>query len=158
MTLTATFRDITASSVQYLSDLAFVGTPTNGWGPIERDRSNGELGATDGAALRIEAETFAKGLGTHALSEARFAVPAGCTRFQARVGVDEEMAALGTVTFQVFAGSTQLGATVARNGTQASALIDLDVTGRSEIRLVVGNGGDDIHHDHADWGDAKFVC
>ena len=31
-------------SERFLSDLPFVGSPTNGWGPIERDRSNGEEG------------------------------------------------------------------------------------------------------------------
>ncbi|MCP9934484.1 NPCBM/NEW2 domain-containing protein, partial [Cyanobium sp. Candia 9D4] len=45
----------------YLSDL----TPTasvNGWGPYERDRSNGEDGATDGGTLTINGTTYAKGL------------------------------------------------------------------------------------------------
>ncbi len=144
---------------QYLSDLPYVGTPTNGWGPIERDRSNGEELAGDGLPLKVGTEMFAKGLGAHALSEARFAVPSGCTWFQARAGVDEETETLGSVTFEVFAGSTQLGTTVARACTQGTAPIDLDVTGRSEIRLVVGSGADNnIDFDHADWADAKLVC
>lgn len=145
-------------SVQFLSDLPFVGTPVNGWGPIERDRSNGERGETDGVTMRVGAETFAKGLGVHAGSEARFAVPAGCTRLQARVGVDEEVGVRGTVAFKVFAGATQLGSTVVRDGTQPSVLIDVDVTGRDEVRLVVDPGTDGINWDHADWGDAKYLC
>ena len=147
-----------AGSVQFLSDLPFVVTPVNGWGPIERDRSNGEQGAADGVTLRVGAETFAKGLGVHAGSEARFAVPAGCTRLQARVGLDEEVGARGTVGFKVFAGATQLGSTVARDGTQPSVLVDVDVTGHTEIRLVVDGGSDGIDWDHADWGDAKYFC
>ncbi len=75
------------------------------------------------------------------------------------MGVDEETETLGSVTFEVFAGSTQLGTTVARDGTQGTAPIDLDVTGRSEIRLVVGSGADNnIDFDHADWADAKLLC
>ena len=58
-------------AVTYLSDLPFVGTPTNGWGPVERDRSNGEQGAADGAPLKIRGTTYAKGLGVHSTSQSR---------------------------------------------------------------------------------------
>ncbi|MGH2445283.1 MAG: PQQ-dependent sugar dehydrogenase, partial [Candidatus Limnocylindria bacterium] len=45
--------DVVAStSTVYLSDLPFVSS-TNGWGPVERDRSNGETGATDGGTLTL---------------------------------------------------------------------------------------------------------
>ena len=88
---TSSFTTMTvAGSVRYLSDLPFVGTPVNGWGPIERDRSNGEEGPADGQPLQVGSEMFAKGLGVHAVSEARFAVPSECTRFQAKVGIDEK--------------------------------------------------------------------
>jgi hypothetical protein len=51
----------------YLSDL----TPTDvssGWGPYERDRANGEQGATDGGPITIRGTVYPKGLGTHAPS------------------------------------------------------------------------------------------
>ena len=35
--------------------------------------------------------------------------------------------------------------------------IDLDVSGRTEIRLFVGEI-DDIGQDHADWADARLTC
>src|SRR3712207_3474126 len=143
---------------QYVSDLPFVGTPTNGWGPVERDRSNGEQGAGDGSTLRIGAETFAKGLGTHALSEVRVAVPTGCSRFQARVGIDEEVGALGAARFQVLTGTTVLADSGVVAGTQGAATIDIPVTAGAELRLVVGDGGNGVDYDHADWGDAKFAC
>ncbi len=64
----------------------------------------------------------------------------------------------GSVTFQVFAGTTQLGSTVTRTGSQGSSLIDVNVSGRPQIRLVVGPNNNGINQDHGDWGDAKFVC
>ena len=50
----------------YLSDLPWT-SMINGWGPAERDRSNGELGASDGATLTLNGVTYAKGLGVHAV-------------------------------------------------------------------------------------------
>ena len=66
----------TAQTITYLSDLPFVGTPTNGWGPVERDRSNGEQGATDGGPIRIRGNTYTKGLGVHSASVVTFNLPA----------------------------------------------------------------------------------
>jgi hypothetical protein len=48
--------------------LNFLGTPTNGWGPVERDTSNGEQAAGDGHTMSINGATFTKGLGAHANS------------------------------------------------------------------------------------------
>ncbi|MEK9809945.1 MAG: NPCBM/NEW2 domain-containing protein, partial [Candidatus Nanopelagicales bacterium] len=36
---------------------------TNGWGPAERNRSNGEQGAADGGPIRIRGQQFATGIG-----------------------------------------------------------------------------------------------
>jgi alpha-galactosidase len=36
--------------------------------------------------------------------------------------------------------------------------IDLDVTGRGALRLVVGDGGNGVDYDHADWADARLLC
>ncbi|MDP1803586.1 MAG: PQQ-dependent sugar dehydrogenase, partial [Acidimicrobiales bacterium] len=60
-----------SGTTTFLSDLTPTGTPTNAWGPYERDRSNGEQGATDGAPLRIGGTTYPKGLGVHAASDIR---------------------------------------------------------------------------------------
>jgi hypothetical protein len=70
-------------------------------GPVERDRSNGETGATDGRPLMLGGMVYAKGLGTHAPSEVRYDLPAACTAFTAVIGVDNEVAAAGSVVFQV---------------------------------------------------------
>src|SRR5262249_50036227 len=36
--------------------------------------------------------------------------------------------------------------------------VDVPVTGGSELRLVVTNGGDNIDYDHADWALARVEC
>ncbi|HEY8598318.1 MAG TPA: PQQ-dependent sugar dehydrogenase, partial [Thermomicrobiales bacterium] len=61
----------------YLSDQRWL-SANNGWGPVERDRSNGDIGAGDGRPLTLGGAVYAKGLGVHATSEIRYAL-GGCT-------------------------------------------------------------------------------
>jgi len=151
-----TFTTSAAASTLYLSDLTWVSS-TNGWGPIERDRSNGELGAADGTTLRINGVAYTKGLGTHALSDLRVAIPSGCTQFQATIGVDDEVGNNGSVTFTVSADGVQLFQSGTLLGSGGPASVSVNVSGRSELRLQVGNGGDNLNYDHADWADARFT-
>ena len=94
-----------SGAARYLSDLPFT-LATNGWGPVERDRSNGEQGASDGGQITLNGVTYAKGLGVHALSDVRVTVPADCTRFVSSIGIDDESGANGSVQFEVYTGAT----------------------------------------------------
>ncbi len=155
--LTATYTGI-ASTVN-VSSLATTGTPVNGWGPFERDRSNGEQGASDGRTLQIGTTTYTTGLGVHAASDLRFTVPAGCTTFTANIGVDSEVGAHGTVSFEVWNGTTtRLYQSAVLPGGNAATSISVPITGVATLRLVVTNGGDNIDWDHADWANAKLAC
>jgi beta-galactosidase len=136
----------------YVSDLPFVSS-TNGWGPVERDLSNGGQAANDGAPLTIAGVEYRKGLGVHAPSTAELDLD-GCDRFTAVVGQDAEDAA-GSVAFQVEGDGRVLWRSGPLSGTRTAAP-DVDVTGVSRLRLVVdplGSNG----HDHADWADARVV-
>jgi len=143
--------------VQYISDLPFVSS-TNGWGPAERDQSNGEQGADDGRTLTLNGATYAKGLGTHAASDVQVAIPSGCTTLTAVIGLDDEVGANGSVTFQVFGDAASLFTSATKHGSDAGQAISVNVSGRSQLRLVVGDGGDGTDSDHADWADAKLAC
>ena len=140
----------------YLSDLSWI-SATNGWGPVERNLSNGELALGDGHTITLNGQTFAKGLGVHAASDVRFGV-AGCTRFLASVGVDDEVGPNGSVLFQVYSDGTKTYDSGLMTATSPTGTVDLDLTGKSEVRLVVGNGGDGIDSDHADWAAARVTC
>jgi len=85
---------------RFLSDTC-ARSEQNGWGPIERDLSNGEDSAADGGPLSLGGVLYAKGLGTHAPSDAVFALDGSCSRFSALAGVDNEMKRAGSVQFQV---------------------------------------------------------
>jgi hypothetical protein len=140
----------------YISDMTFT-QATNGWGPVERDQSNGESAAGDGVTLTLNGVTYAKGLGVHSVSDVRVDVPAGC-RFKASVGIDDESGANGSVVFQVFAGTTQIYASPTMTGASATAQVDVAIPAAGTLRLVVTDGGDNIYWDHADWADARIEC
>lgn len=144
----------------FLSDLNWV-TATNGWGPVERDQSNGESAAGDGRTLTLNGVTYAKGLGAHANSEIVYSLEANCSRFQAVVGLDDEIdtqTQWGSVVFQVFADGVSLFNSGLMRGNSSSQQVDVDVTGRQQLRLVIGDGGDNVYYDHANWADARLVC
>jgi glucose/arabinose dehydrogenase len=141
----------------YLSDL-FWTSMTNGWGPVELDRSNGENAAGDGRTITLNGTTYAKGLGGHAASDVRYSLGGNCTRFRASVGVDDEVSSAGSVVFQVWAEGTKLYDSGVMTGTSATKNIDIDITGRTSLALIVTNGGDNVDFDHADWANARVEC
>ncbi|MBY8882290.1 glycoside hydrolase family 97 catalytic domain-containing protein [Actinacidiphila acidipaludis] len=141
----------------YASDQPFL-TETNGWGPVERDRSNGETGAQDGNPLTVDGTVYAKGLGMNADARVDIDIQGRCTRFQASVGVDDEVGGKGSVNFTVLGDGHQLAASDVVRGGQPAVGLTADVTGVHTLSLVVGDGGDDKNFDHADWGGARLTC
>ncbi|MFC1404100.1 MULTISPECIES: beta-galactosidase [Streptacidiphilus] len=133
-------------------------TSSNGWGPVERNTSNGEQAAGDGKPITIGGQVYASGLGTNAVSDVGIYLGGHCTRFTATVGVDAEAGTAGTVTFSVLADGRTLVTTPVLKGGGATVSIDVDTTGAQLLDLVVGDGGDGNGNDHADWADAKVVC
>ncbi|MEU7866312.1 NPCBM/NEW2 domain-containing protein [Dactylosporangium sp. NPDC049140] len=145
----------TSGAGSFVSDRSW-GTATNGWGPAERDVSNGEQAAADGSVLTVGGVSYPKGVGAHAAAD--ITVPSsGCTRFTAVAGLDAEVGTSSTgVTFSVLGDGTTLYTSPTVTAA-APAAIDVDVSGRAALRLVVGGAGS-IDYDHADWADARLVC
>jgi beta-galactosidase len=147
-----------APGQRWASDLPFVGTPTNGWGPVERDISNGEDVGGDGGPLRVGGTTYAKGFGAHANSVITLDVPSGCTRFEATVGLDAEVGGSGSVAFEVRADGVVLAATPRMTGGGAGVNLSAALGGQAQVQLVVSDAGDGNGSDHADWAAARFTC
>lgn len=145
------------ASVIYISDMTWL-SATNGWGPVERDMSNGEQSGGDGGPLTIGGVTFEKGLGVHPWSEIVVALDGSCVTFAAMVGVDVEVGDNGSVVFQVYADGTLLYTSPVLTGGQAPHPVQVDLDGHDELALVVTDGGDNDWWDHADWGDARLIC
>jgi hypothetical protein len=154
-----------ASGYVYLSDLTPTGTPINGYGPYEKDRSPGEDAANDGLPIKIGRITYAKGLGVHPASELTFSINKQYERFTAVVGIDDELLIdgcapmwPGSVVFQVFADGTKMFDSGVLSVWSPPKTVEVDVRGKSALRLVVGDAGDGYICDHADWADAKLTA
>ncbi|WP_158879458.1 NPCBM/NEW2 domain-containing protein [Amycolatopsis anabasis] len=142
----------------HLSDLG-AETAANSWGPVEKDRSNGEQAAGDGRTLTINGVTYAKGFGTHARSDLSFYLGRRCTRFAASAGVDDETAAdRGSVVFEVYADGAKVADSGLLTGATAGKQLTADLTGAERLRLVVATAGDGIDYDHADWANPIITC
>ncbi|MFJ1698933.1 endo-alpha-N-acetylgalactosaminidase family protein [Streptomyces sp. NPDC088252] len=130
----------------------------NGWGPVERDLSNGEQGSGDGTPLTIGGTVYTKGLGSHAPARIRYYLGGRCTSFTAQVGVDDVQTSRGSVQFGVTADGTEKVKSPVLKAADNAWPLTADVTGAKYVELVVGDGGDGNGNDHADWGDARFHC
>ncbi len=153
--LTATYTSGGATTA-YLSDLAYT-TVANAWGPVEKDRSNGEKSAGDGLPLTLNGTVYPKGLGAHAASDVRYAMNGSCTSFTVKVGVDDEAGANGSITFRVLADGATLFDSGVMTGATATKTATVDVTGRTTLQLVLDPGAD-MNFDHGDWADAQLTC
>lgn len=130
---------------------------TNGWGPVERNLSNGEKAAGDGRALTIGGRTYARGLGVHASSSLTFDLGGRCSTFTSAVGVDDEVSSRGSVVFQVYADGVKLYDSGVLRGSDGARALSVNVSGRRELRLVVTDAGDGVSSDHADWASPSLL-
>ncbi|MFB9990754.1 NPCBM/NEW2 domain-containing protein [Deinococcus oregonensis] len=137
-------------------------TATNGWGPIETDRSNGQQAGGDGKPLTLNGVSFPKGYGVHAPSELKYSLAgtdnARCVRFKAQIGLDDEVGTQGSAVFQVWGDTGKLYDSGLMTGASATQQVSVDVRGQSTLRLVVTDGGNGKSFDHADWINPVLVC
>ncbi len=130
---------------------------TNGYGPYERNMSNGEAAAGDGRTITLNGVRYKKGLGVNSTSSITYALNGSYKQFLSDVGIDDEIGSGGSVTFEVWVDGTRVYASGVMTATTATAKVNVNVTGAQRLTLVVTNGGDNSNSDHADWADARLV-
>ena len=145
------------TATAYVSDLPWT-SASNGWGPPERDTSNGEQAAGDGHTITINSVTYAKGVGTNAPSEIDVYAGGHCSSFSSDVGVDDEVGSNGSVDFQVWADGTKVADSGVVRGTDSAVHLTAGLSGAAFLRMVVTNGGDGNSYDHGDWAGAQVTC
>ncbi len=121
------------------------------WGEPHRDLS------VDSNPLTIAGHKYEHGLGTHANSTMRIGLDGKAETFTAEVGVDDEQSDTGTVTFTVLGDGKKLFESGMMQSGDSPKKISVDLKGVKILTLLVGDAGDGIDHDHADWADAKIV-
>ncbi|WP_028595063.1 NPCBM/NEW2 domain-containing protein [Paenibacillus assamensis] len=134
----------------YLSDINWF-SATIGWGTIQKDRS------VDGNTLKLNNKTYTKGLGTHANSEIVYKLNGQYTSFAALVGVDNEVGTVGSVEFQVVVDNQVVFTSGKMHNTTEAKEVNVNLSGKNELKLIVTDGGDGINSDHADWVNARLI-
>nr|WP_260848701.1 NPCBM/NEW2 domain-containing protein [Streptomyces sp. SLBN-118] len=146
------------AGVHQLSDLPWT-SAVNGWGPVERDRSNGEQAAGDGRTLTVNGTPYAKGLGTHAASTVTYYLGGGCSALATGVGIDDEAGGTnGSAVFRIYRDDALVADSGRVTGADATRRLTADLTGGLEVRLVVTDSGDGVDYDHADWVVPTLSC
>lgn len=141
-----------------ITDFTPVGTPINGFGPIENNRSNGEAAAGDGGTITLDTIAYPRGLGVHAPSEVVYNLAGACSgSFISDVGIDDEVGNRGSVVFQVYLDGVKAYDSGMVRGADARRRASVSVAGRQQMRLVVTDGGDNPDFDHADWAGARVT-
>lgn len=141
----------------YLSDLHWTAVE-NGWGQVERDRSNGELAPDDGVIMSINGVAYKKGLGVHAYSRLDYKLDKQYKTFFADAGVDDETNGNGSIIFEVWVdGIKKYESSEVVEGNQYARRIEVDVEWADELRLVVTDGGDGVGSDHGNWANPRLT-
>ena len=139
-----------ALGTNYLTDLQPVYVYT-GWGAMTNNKSIG------GNTITLNGTTYAKGLGVNSYSGLEYRLGGVAARFQADIGVDDEVGSNGSVVFQVFADGLKVFDSGTVKGGEPRQTIDLDVTGVNRLTLGVNDADDGNSYDHADWAGAKVI-
>lgn len=127
---------------------------SNGWGPVEINRSVGEEAPGDGQPLSIKGQRFERGFGVHAPFIATYLIDGQSGTLRAKVGIDDEVSS-GTASFQVLLDG-QKAIEIPIRGGEAAKDVSVDVTGKTKLTLIVTDGGDGKENDHVDVIDPRI--
>ncbi|MGW7484401.1 NPCBM/NEW2 domain-containing protein, partial [Nonomuraea muscovyensis] len=122
------------------------------FGTVQKDKS------VDGNPIRLNGTSYAKGLGIHANGSITYTLNGAYSRFQSDIGVDDEVNANSTMTFQVWGDGVKLyQSPTVMTPTSPTQSIDISIAGVKTLELKVTDAGDGINSDHADWAAAKLI-
>ena len=127
-----------------------LGQMRQGWGSPRVNK------AVSGAPLAISGRKFTSGVGTHALGKYALDLRGTARRFSAWVGVDDSAKAPGSVTFQVVGDHKILWESGVMRAGEPAKEVGVDLQGIHRLTLLVGDAGDGINMDRADWAEARI--
>ncbi|HNU27516.1 MAG TPA: NPCBM/NEW2 domain-containing protein, partial [Planctomycetota bacterium] len=123
-----------------------------GWGRPQVNRAIRET------PLSIGGRRFDFGVGTHAASVLWIELDGKTERFLASVGLDDAAGSpAGSITFTIFGDGRKLWQSGVMRQGDAAKEVDVDLRGVRTLLLLVGDAGDGIDYDHADWCAARFI-
>jgi alpha-galactosidase len=135
----------------------------NGFGPVERNMSNGGIRAGDGRPLTINGQVYAKGIGTHADAQVLFYLGGQCTSLTVDVGIDDERdprpdPTQSTAIFEIWADGTKVADSGLRTWRDDAVTLTGNLTGAKFLRIVTNGGPDGFRWDRGDWAGPVLTC
>ena len=148
----AAFTTSVVSAETVWLDTLNVGAAVQGWGEPHKNKS------VDGHPLTIGGQVYERGFGTHAESILNVKLDGDAQSFSASVGVDDEVNKnpAASVEFSVIGDDKVLWNSGVMHAGDKAKHCDVNLSGVKALMLKVGDAGDGISFDHADWVDAKF--
>lgn len=138
----------------WVSDMTDLTVQSNGWGPVERNLSNGENGAGDGKTITLNGATYQKGIGVHATAQLSIPLSKRYSRFRADVGIDDEVGTKGKAVFEVVADDQIVWSSGEMTGASDTRTLAVDVTGVNVLQLRCVSDVKD--YAHGDWAHARL--
>jgi hypothetical protein len=134
----------------YLSELRPLSV-SQGWGELGADQT------VDGNPIRLEGQTYARGVGTHAPARILYEIPEGYAWFEAVVGVDDETGGRGTTVASVVLDGRPVYQTPELRGGGSAAIARIPLEGAKQIQLEASTTADGQRFDHVSWADARLL-
>ncbi len=127
-------------------------TMETGWGqPQARATING-------LPLSLGGKTLTRGIGSHAYSEYTINLHGEAIRFEALVGIDDEVKDNpGSVIFRVFKDGKKVYDSGLVREKETPKHVSINLSNAKILKLVIDGGNDKYSWDHADWGMAKII-
>jgi len=157
--------DIDSDSIAYLSTMEPVEVRQQPQFTVPRNWQRNQsidgnpiqlLVGTEGSEGATEVQKFENGIGTSSYSRLVFENTKDFSRFLATVGIDAETEGRGDCEMRVEGDGITLWSQRIR-GSDSAVDIDVDISGISQIALVVDPGEQFDLADHADWARARFL-
>jgi hypothetical protein len=157
LALTTVAAGTTQPSIEYLdaTQQRFLYVQ-QGWGELGINVSAHAAGQKP-LPLQIGDQRYQHGLGHHAAGEIVVDLSGEYERFEADVGLQRLPEGAGSATFRVYVDEALRFDSGVMRPADAARHVSIPLRGATELRLVVGDGGDGITCDCADWADARLV-
>jgi hypothetical protein len=131
----------------YLSDMK----PASSKGEFKNDKSYG------GKGIVVNGQSYKKGIGALSGSEIVYKLDGSWDKLKGHVGMDDEVGDKGSVMFRVYADGKIIFESPEQTGKSIKQLMELDIKGVKELKLVLLDLGDGSENDHGDWVDAHLI-
>ncbi|MBI9018104.1 MAG: NPCBM/NEW2 domain-containing protein [Phycisphaerae bacterium] len=133
--------------IVYLSDII----PTKVKGQFSNDKSIG------GKTITVNGQSYDKGISVKSNSELVFKLDGSFDKLSGHVGMDDEVGDKGSVIFRVYADGKLVFESPEMTGENVKQLMELNIKGVKELKLILNDLGDGSENDHGDWIDAKLI-